>query len=60
MELTIKSTTSGKTYTIKQGKDGVLYCNCPAWKFQKKPVEQRHCKHYRMAIAELKKQSAAV
>ena len=31
-------------YTIK--KVGTHYsCNCPAWKFQRKPVSQRTCKH---------------
>lgn len=34
-----------KTYEIKRGVDGVVYCTCPSWRFQKKPVAKRVCKH---------------
>ena len=27
------------------GKDGNVYCTCPAWKFQRKAVQGRTCKH---------------
>lgn len=52
----VKSTSSGKRYEIREGKDGVLYCSCPAWRFQHKPTDQRTCKHFKMAITELEKQ----
>lgn len=34
----------GVTYDIKRFRTG-WSCTCPAWKFQKKPVHQRTCKH---------------
>jgi len=34
-----------KRYYIVKGKDGVVYCTCPAWKFSGKGGEQRNCKH---------------
>lgn len=34
-----------KTYTIKMGKDGNVYCDCPAWKYQKASPKERTCKH---------------
>lgn len=33
------SSNPGKTYDIIEGKDRVLYCTCPRWKFTKT------CKH---------------
>jgi hypothetical protein len=33
--------SKGNTYELRQGRDGVFYCTCPAWAFNKaKP--QRH------------------
>lgn len=34
-----------KSYEIRLGKDGNVYCNCPAWKYQKIPPADRTCKH---------------
>lgn len=34
-----------KTYEIRMGKDGNMYCSCPAWKYQKKSPKDRTCKH---------------
>ena len=34
-----------KSYEIRQGADGVVYCNCPAWKFQRLASGNRTCKH---------------
>jgi hypothetical protein len=42
---TITSKTSGKTYTITRGNDGVTYCDCPSWKFQRVSPADRTCKH---------------
>lgn len=33
------------TYTVKIGQDNVIYCDCPAWRFQKLPTWRRDCKH---------------
>jgi DNA ligase-1 len=38
--------------TFKEGPNGpYYYCTCPAWKFIKAPIEERHCKHI-MAISQ--------
>jgi hypothetical protein len=34
-----------KSYEIRMGKDGNVYCTCAAWRFQRKPVTARTCKH---------------
>jgi predicted nucleic acid-binding Zn finger protein len=55
MALTIQVpslTEVGQSYEIKRGRDGVLYCSCPAWRFQRKPAAERSCKHMR-AVAQL-------
>lgn len=38
---------SGSTYSLKVGvKDGVVYCTCPAWRFQTGVApKDRKCKH---------------
>jgi hypothetical protein len=34
------------TWTIVKADDGLIYCNCPAWRFQKdEPHMRKHCKH---------------
>jgi len=36
----------GKVYQVKLGADEVVYCDCPAWRFQKDRLAgQRTCKH---------------
>jgi len=43
---TFHSYTSDREYEIREAADKThLYCSCPAWKFQKKPVTERTCKH---------------
>lgn len=43
---TYKSSSSDRTYTVKRNKEtGQLTCDCPAFLFQRKPVDQRSCKH---------------
>ncbi|MCG3204309.1 MAG: hypothetical protein KCHDKBKB_01024 [Elusimicrobia bacterium] len=32
-------------YQIRMGKDGVIYCTCPAWGFSIKNHPTRTCKH---------------
>ena len=39
------SEDSGKRYTLILGQDGVAYCTCPAWRFQKGAPKSRTCKH---------------
>ena len=34
-----------KAYVLTMGKDNVLYCSCPAWRFSKRG--QKDCKHLR-------------
>jgi predicted nucleic acid-binding Zn finger protein len=50
--------SNGNEYTVKQGRDGVVYCSCPAWKFQRKPAAQRTCKHVRRVADQLAMQVA--
>jgi hypothetical protein len=39
-------TNPSKSYEIRRGKDGVIYCTCPAWRYQRlKKGETRTCKH---------------
>ena len=39
-------------YEIWLGKDGNLYCTCPAWKFSKGSKEEKTCKHIKAAARE--------
>ena len=40
-----------KVWEIKVGHDGVCYCACPSWRFQKAPAADRKpCKHVRAAL----------
>jgi len=40
-----------RSYAVQTGKDGVIYCSCPAWKFQRLSPRERTCKHTLMAKA---------
>jgi hypothetical protein len=51
--LQVPSSSSNKHYDIILGGDGVVYCTCPAWKFQKLPPAQRTCKHLKAASSQL-------
>jgi hypothetical protein len=51
-EFPIKS-RPGAVYQVLMGEDGVVYCDCPSWKFQPEvPPEKRTCKHIRLWRAE--------
>ena len=39
----VSSTSSTRMYEILQGRDGVVYCTCPAWRFSK--ARPKTCKH---------------
>lgn len=39
----------GKIYVVKKDTEGVLYCDCPAWKF-KPPGKDRGCKHISIVL----------
>ena len=38
-------TNPEKSYEIRKGADGVIYCSCPSWKFQRLAAANRTCKH---------------
>lgn len=38
-------TRPGVVHHIHLGEDGNVWCDCEAWKFQKRPVTERTCKH---------------
>lgn len=43
-------TNPNKVYQVRRGADGVFYCTCPNWRFQKKsPIARKPCKHMRKA-----------
>jgi len=53
MSIAIASMTAPSTnYTVSLDAAGVWSCTCPSWKFSKKPIQHRACKHLR-AINEL-------
>ena len=43
--------SGARSYTVKQGRDGVVYCSCPAWRFQQRAAGARTCKHIAKAQA---------
>jgi len=50
--MTVPSSTGTTEYDIKLGKDGNVYCSCPAWRFQKLHPHARTCKHIKSAQAQ--------
>jgi hypothetical protein len=45
LEVVPSMSDPSKTYEIRRGHDGNVYCQCKAWKFQRVPASQRTCKH---------------
>lgn len=44
----VNSTSNpSKFYSVMRSKEGYLYCDCAAWRFQKAPAQSRFCKHTR-------------
>jgi hypothetical protein len=37
-----------KSHEVRRGADGVVYCGCPSWRFQKNSPSNRTCKHVEM------------
>ena len=48
---TIQSSSSTRTYELRFGDDGRVYCTCPAWKFQH--GKGGMCKHVKQYMADL-------
>ncbi len=42
---------SGTTHTIRTDSNGVMSCTCMTWRFTKKPIQDRSCKHIERALA---------
>ena len=42
----------GSFHEVKLGADGVIYCGCPSWRFQKNHPSCRCCKHTRAFMAQ--------
>jgi hypothetical protein len=36
------------SHEVRRGADGVVYCTCPSWRFQKNSPSNRTCKHIEM------------
>lgn len=48
-------TTAEKVYVIKAFEDGIGHtCTCPAWRFQRKPITNRTCKHIEDYLSHLR------
>lgn len=41
----------GSFHEVRFGADGVLYCTCPSWRFQKNTPSCRCCKHTKAFLA---------
>ncbi len=46
------NSTPGRFYDVRLGKDGVVYCTCPGWRYH------RHCWHLDEVKALLRKAAA--
>lgn len=41
----------GHQHEVRLGADGVMYCTCPSWKFQRLTPSLRTCKHTKALVA---------
>jgi hypothetical protein len=41
----------GHQHEVRLGADGVVYCTCPSWRFQKRTPSLRSCKHTKAFVA---------
>ena len=48
---TVKSSSGEGSYTVARGDDGVVYCSCPGWKYQRLAPAARSCKHIKALSA---------
>lgn len=47
----VPSESSDRVYEVKRfvkGRDHWYWCSCPAFKFQRKPIFERRCKHVKV------------
>jgi hypothetical protein len=42
-----------RKYDVRVGADGVVYCTCPSWRFNRAPKADRVCKHMTKLAARL-------
>lgn len=50
-------THPGTFHYVRLGKDDVLYCTCPSWRYQHRPSNDRQCLHTRAVVADLAAQA---
>jgi hypothetical protein len=43
----------GHSHEVRVGADGVVYCTCPSWRFQKNHPSARVCKHSQAAMSRM-------
>jgi len=55
-----QSVSSEKEYELRQATDGSHYCTCPAWKYQRKPVKERSCKHIQQFLKEKERKAGCI
>jgi len=48
------SSRPGSFHEVRRGADGVVYCQCPSWRFQHNSPANRTCKHIEQWKAETK------
>jgi len=46
----VLAVTEGARWEVRRGKSGRVYCTCPAWRFERAPIDQRCCKHMRAML----------
>jgi len=49
-----------KSYQVRKGADGVIYCTCPAWIFSAKKTGVHDCKHLQALRAEMAANQARI